>query len=309
MKKLKNWERRDYAKNLPAVIGGLIILFAAIIFRDAGTVAAVSLFAVVIGFIPYFIYKYLRVKEIASMEYQLPNFLRDLVEENKSGMTLLRSFESCSRRDYGRLTREVKKMYNQMTWGVPLEEAIKNFSERVKESSLIRRSMNIILEAYRSGGDIVSTMESIASDTSIIKEAEKERKSKIGQNIVVMYMIYFTFIGIIIALTKTLTSFSIGQFSFGGFQQTQTICEGASGGASKLICSFLFGLCNLFNLGSGNSCYYRSIFLSMTLVQGLFAGLVSGQIGEESVFAGVKHSLIMVGIGFVAYLLAIKIWL
>lgn len=308
MKKLKNWERKDYAKNLPPIIGGLIVLFAAIIFRDAATVAAVSLFAVVVGFIPYFIYRYLRVKRVASMEYQLPNFLRDLVEENKSGMTLLRSFEACSRRDYGTLTREIEKMYNQMTWGVPLEEAIENFSERIKESSLIRRSMNIILESYRSGGDIVSTMESIASDTSIIKEAEKERKSKIGQNIVVMYMIYFTFIGIIIALTKTLTSFSIGQFSFMGGEKTQTICGGASG-ASDLICSFLFGLCNLFNLGSGNSCYYRSIFLSMTLIQGLFAGLVSGQIGEESVFAGVKHSLIMVGIGFIAYLLAIKIWL
>jgi len=144
---------------------------------------------------------------------------------------------------------------------------------------------------------------------TVIKEAEKERKSAMGQHIIIMYLIYFTFIGIILALTKTLTSFSIGSFSFGGFQTTKSICEMASGTSGRTICSFLYGICNLFGLGSGNECYYRSIFLSMTLVQGMFAGLVAGQIGEESVFAGIKHSLIMVGIGFVAYLLAIKIWL
>lgn len=309
MKKIKEWTIGDYVKNLPIVIGGLTIIVAAVIFRNVGSVAAVSLFAVIISIIPYFIYRYLRIREIAAMEYELPNFLRDLAEENKSGMTFLRSMEACSRRGYGRLSREIKKMYHQMTWGIPFSKAIRNFSDRIKESSLIRRSMDIILEAYKSGGDIISTMESIASDTAIIKEAEKERKSTMGQHIITMYLIYFTFIGIIIALTKVLTSFSLGGYSFGTFQATKGICEIASSLSGRTICSFLYGVCSLFSLGTGNECYYKSVFLSMTLVQGLFSGLVAGQIGEESVFAGIKHSLIMVGIGIVVYLIAVNIWM
>ena len=308
MKKIKEWTIEEYIKYFPLLGGGITLIVAAIIFRDVSSIIVVSLFAIIAGVVPYFIYRYLRVREITAMEYQLPNFLRDLVEENKSGMTFLRSMESCSRRDYGRLSKEINKMYNQLTWGVPLDEAILSFSNRIKESSIIKRSMNIILEAYRSGGNIVSTMESIASDTAIIKEAEKERKSKMGQQIVVMYMIYFTFIGIVIALTKTLTSFSFGEMSMGAIQVGQPICKQVSSGASKLICSLLYGICNVFGLGAENECYYRSIFLSMIVIQGLSAGLVSGQIGEESVFAGIKHSLIMMGIGFFTYLIIIKIW-
>jgi len=181
MRSIKEWTTEDYIKNLSIIISSLSIFLATIIFKDAGTVSAVFLFSVIIGVVPYFIFRYLRVREIAAMEYQLPSFLRDLAEENKSGMSFLKSMEACSRRDYGRLSKEIKKMYYQMTWGIPLDKAIKKFSDRVKESNLIRRSMNIILEAYRSGGDMISTMESIASDTSIIKEAEKERKSAMGQ--------------------------------------------------------------------------------------------------------------------------------
>ena len=36
----------------------------------------------------------------------------------------------------------------------------------------------------------------------------------------------------------------------------------------------------------------------MVVIQGIFAGLVAGQIGENSIVAGLKHSLIMTLSGF-----------
>ena len=41
----------------------------------------------------------------------------------------------------------------------------------------------------------------------------------------------------------------------------------------------------------------------MVLVQGIFSGLVSGQIGEDSVVAGFKHSVIMTTAGFAILIL------
>jgi flagellar protein FlaJ len=38
----------------------------------------------------------------------------------------------------------------------------------------------------------------------------------------------------------------------------------------------------------------------MTLVQSFFGGLVSGKMGEGSVYAGLKHSLVMMILGYVA---------
>ena len=37
MKKMKEWTIEDYIKFVPPIIGGLIIIFVAVIFRDIGT--------------------------------------------------------------------------------------------------------------------------------------------------------------------------------------------------------------------------------------------------------------------------------
>jgi flagellar protein FlaJ len=38
----------------------------------------------------------------------------------------------------------------------------------------------------------------------------------------------------------------------------------------------------------------------LALVQGFFGGLVAGKMGEGSISAGLKHSLIMILLGYVA---------
>jgi flagellar protein FlaJ len=44
----------------------------------------------------------------------------------------------------------------------------------------------------------------------------------------------------------------------------------------------------------------KRIFLHMTLIQGFFGGLVAGKMGEGSIGAGLKHSLVMMLLGFAA---------
>jgi flagellar protein FlaJ len=63
----------------------------------------------------------------------------------------------------------------------------------------------------------------------------------------------------------------------------------------------------MFGLGSAATCYYRALFLLMAIVQGIFSGLVAGQIGEGSVTAGIKHSLIMTFSGFAIFMLLLQI--
>ncbi|MDI6886971.1 MAG: type II secretion system F family protein, partial [archaeon] len=46
---------------------------------------------------------------------------------------------------------------------------------------------------------------------------------------------------------------------------------------------------------------YRMLFFHALLMQGLFCGLVTGKIGEGTMFAGLKHSAIFVIVGFITY--------
>jgi flagellar protein FlaJ len=55
----------------------------------------------------------------------------------------------------------------------------------------------------------------------------------------------------------------------------------------------------LFSMPSSSIENLRRIFLHLTLVQGFFSGLVAGKMGEGSVSAGLKHSLIMMLVGYV----------
>jgi flagellar protein FlaJ len=47
------------------------------------------------------------------------------------------------------------------------------------------------------------------------------------------------------------------------------------------------------------------MFFSISLIQALMGGIVAGQIGEDSVRAGIKHSIILVSITFGAYFIII----
>jgi len=62
----------------------------------------------------------------------------------------------------------------------------------------------------------------------------------------------------------------------------------------------------MFALGTGGGCYYNALFILMAVIQGILTGLVAGQIGEGSVIAGVKHSIIMTSAGFSALLIVQK---
>lgn len=322
MQIFKDWTPLDYVKNIPPLVSAGMISFVAFVFLgDTSLLAVTTLLAIVVGATPYFLYNYFRFKHIRDMEDQLPNFLRDLVEAVRSGMNLSAAIEQTSHADYGRLSAEIKKMHYQMTWGVPFDEALLAFARRLRESDLINRSVRIIIEARKSGGDVSAIMETIAADAAIIKEADKERKAKTSQQVFVMYLIYFMFIVIVISLTRILVPIgelsglaTVGGLTGGAGTETLGItaggpCAGSPTGATGAVCGFFGAIARVFGLGTGIEAYYRALFLSMILVQGVFSGLMAGQIGEDSVFAGVKHSMILTALGFSVFMLSFKLGL
>lgn len=240
----------------------------------------ISIFIVIM---PYLVIQYLRTKRLLKMEKHFPSLLRDLSEARRAGMTVPNAISQASKTDYGPLTKRVKEMHRKLTWGIPLPEVLGNFREKVKGSSLMRRGLGIVLESYYSGGDISSTMDAIADSTTTLQDVRNERKSMLRQQLMIIYVIHFVFIGTIIAMFKIMIPLLTvpGQEGGGG--------EGEFAGVSGMMG------------GAPSMDYFRMLFLITLIVQSIGNGVVAGEARSGSVVDGVKHASIMLAGALVSY--------
>jgi archaeal flagellar protein FlaJ len=296
-------------KNIPLIVSGILIVIGLLFYQNIGIAGNIIVLAIIVGVVPYAFMSYFEFSKVKSVEDQLPLFLLDLSEAQKIGMTLPDALKQVSKTDYGKLSEEIKRIEYQLSWGVPTQEALNNFAIKLKKSKMIGRVVRIINEAYSSGGDIARTMEATASDITSIKDAEKERKAVTNQHMMIMYAIYFIFIGIVIGLSQTLIplmSLNVNTGVAGNIMAFTDPCQGcgSNSGIQCINCSIFSVLCKMFAIEKG--CYYYALFLLMAVMQGIFSGLVAGQIGEGSVTAGLKHSSIMTISGFGVLIFLLK---
>jgi len=284
---------------------GVAILLAIIgmVSGNPGILGNLLLIAIIIVVLPPFLYRYRTYRRVKSLEDQFPNFVRDLADSRRSGMSFPASIKLATKANYGKLSEEIQHMHNKLSWGIPFLRVLDLFQKRVKESKLIIESLTIIRESYQAGGDIAATLDAIARDLTMLKETESERVSLLRQNVMIMYGIFFMFIGIaimiifvMVPLVQASPNIQSGGF---GFAFTDP-CEG-----TELFPCNLFRATGIFlGVPVGIANYYISIFFFVVLIQGIFIGLITGQIGENSITAGTKHSLIMgfSGIGIFLFL-------
>ncbi len=301
-----------------SVIAFIALLVVSFYIPEKTLSTNILLIALGVLLIPYNLYKFFRFKKIKIYEKEFPNFLRDIAESKRAGLSLLEALRTAASYNYGSFTEEVKKMKNQLSWNIPLEDVLRNFSKRVKDSKLITRSIEIIIEANKSGGNVEDTMESLASNMEMIKDVNEEKSTLLGQQIFMMYAIFFIFLGISIVLIKFLVPLLQSQMQE-NIPTTGLEVIKFAGNPCKIClekneigcigCNIFFKISDSFGFGDAEKAdsYYKSLFFVMVIVQGLFSGLIAGQIGSDSVIAGVKHSLVMVVSGIIIFLMTIYI--
>src|SRR5437867_726251 len=132
--RLRRSDKGDRRKSVIGLGSALFVLFGFIAFLNVinsvnlafrptqGPVERFLYWLVVgtLGFIgPYGFYVAKLQREIKQVERRLPDFLRDVAEAGRFGMTLAEAIVVSSGGRYGKLTPEIKKMAAQITWGVP----------------------------------------------------------------------------------------------------------------------------------------------------------------------------------------------
>ena len=286
-----------------------IFIFIGIWSKDLGVIGNSIILSTFIIVGPQIFFRHQKHKTLKEIETRFPTFLRDVVETIRSGMPFHQAVILNSNIDYGKLSPHVKKMAHQLSWAVPFDKVLDYFAGRVKQSKKLSSALRTIRESFKSGGDVISTLESVADSMIMVEESEKERKSLLSQYVILMYAISFMFIGIVIAINRLMipifqvaTESETGGGVFGGMRGMglglSNPCSQAAG--------FGYTICGIFNtissaLGTGDvfdakniGAYYVSLFFLMSIIVSFCSGIVAGQISENSVIAGIKHSIVMV---------------
>ncbi len=284
-----------------------VLIIIGIITADAGVIGNSIILSTFIIAAPILYTRYKSFREFKEMEEKFPNFLRDLVESLRAGLPLHKAIINASKINYGTLSREVNKMANQLSWGMPIDKVLNQFSQRVKSSKRMTSGIQIIMQSYLSGGEVVSTMESVADSHLLLIETEKEKSSSLSQYVIVMYAISLIFIGIVVAVNKLMVPiFNLSQqeAEFG----LSNPCSACSGMECSVCSLFEATSTNVFNLDPASiGSYYTALFFFMSIIQAIFSGLVAGQISEGSAIAGGRHSLILASITFGVFSILVRL--
>ena len=279
-----------------SAVAAIALIATGIAIGDFAVLGNLIVIAVFVSVVPLLLYKYSRYMYIKSVETQFPNFVRDLADSKRSGMSFREAVKIASKTNYGKLSPEIEKMKNRMSWGTPFLRTLEIFGNESRESKVINEALNIIKESFKSGGKVADTLESVATDMLMIKEAEAERSSMVKQHVMIMYGIFFMFLVISIVIIFVMIPLIKGAPVMAGANTPAGIqfidpCQNTK---SIFPCNFFGGLCLVMGVNQGITCYYSALFFTVVVLQGLFMGLIAGQLGENSITAGSKHSMIMV---------------
>ena len=122
----------------------------------------------------------------SSIEHGIANFLRDLTETRKTGLSPEKCIESLSERDYGAFSKELKKMSSDISWGIPVRNVVMDFVRKTR-SWMSQIVMFLLLEAVDVGGGTISMIESLARFNNMTQEVEKEKKMSVRPYIMIPY--------------------------------------------------------------------------------------------------------------------------
>ena len=105
-------EKRKKTTLLPAGVSISLIILG-LILGDVAVLGNLVIISVLISIVPYFLYKYSKFMWLKGIEEQFPNFVRDLADSARSGMSFSEAVSIASKANYGKLSVEVEKMKNE----------------------------------------------------------------------------------------------------------------------------------------------------------------------------------------------------
>jgi flagellar protein FlaJ len=248
------------------VLAVAIVSYGLIKFWSTNTFDDFVFFAIIVSVFPSAMLSYVDYKWRKAIDEHLPDLFRSIVQAQETGMTLPQAVEEASKRDYGPLTEELKRMAAQISWGMSFEESLLSLGKRVN-TVLMQRTVPMIIEASQAGGQIEKVFDPMGKFIQTTLLFDKERRTQTRPYIAIIYVAFFVFLFTLVVLFR----------------------------------SFFLNVQGLSILGAGTMPQNTTerMFFHMTYIQAFFGGLVAGKMGDGAIRVGLRHSLVLMLCGYI----------
>jgi flagellar protein FlaJ len=206
-------------------------------------------------------------RERHSLEKELPEFIRDVAEGRKTGLSPEVAIERLGTRHYGLLSAHVKKMGAQLSWGVSLSKVISTFTDAV--GSWVTRAIGtLLIEVVDVGGGTIRSFSEMAEFTRDINDMDTERRTALKP------FVYITYIaGAMVIITTFIMVYLLSAPSASGFATSSTPSVQPA---------------------------TIDLLLTTAVFDSFVIGIVAGKMGESGVSDGFKHAIALVIVSLIA---------
>ncbi|WP_336021746.1 type II secretion system F family protein [Halobellus salinisoli] len=224
-------------------------------------------------------------RRVRAIEADMPDFLDRMASINEAGVTVVGCIERLSTAELGRLGDEIERVWRDVQWGSNVGDALSRM-ERRTHAPAVSRAVTLIRNAMVASGEISPVLHIAADEAQETRRLRRERRQEMLTYLVVIYLSFVVFLGIVVALTVSFIPAieAAGQSVGGTGGQVAGVDTGVIGG-----------------LRTVNTAGYELLFFHVAAIQGVCSGLVAGQLGEGSVADGLKHATVLLTLAYVVF--------
>ncbi len=230
---------------------------------------------------PYLILSLYSVKKVEAKMQVVPRFLRDVVDNVDSGMDLISAIKTTIDNEYSSLNEDIRKLVNQLSWGVNFEDAFLNFAKNIGSKDL-KRDFILVIEARKVGGHVEKILRELSLKINNDNLRIKERKSNLASNTFTGYISFVIFIFIIIVVYNNL---------FVGIVSNL-------GGSSDL---------DTADQTNDKMTIFLTLLILLSYELAILSGFLFGLMQENNLIAGAPHVVVLVIMTFLGFFLFINV--
>jgi len=235
-------------------------------------------FSLLMIFTPFIIFYEIRADRIRRIEDEMPDFLKRLASINEAGILLTDAISMVAQAKVGVLHSEVRRMSNDLSWGTNLGDVLKKFEYHIR-TDMISRLITLIIKASESISDVISVLNIAASEADVQNQLKKERSAEMLVYVFIIYISYMVFLFIIYVLAAN-------------FLPAMPSSVGDVGAGMPISLDMDIDR-------------YMLLFFHASMIQGFCSGLVAGKMGSGRLQGGIKHSIIMMSVAYLVFMLFI----
>jgi Flp pilus assembly protein TadB len=225
-------------------------------------------------------------KRKLSMEEVLADFLQLTSANIRAGMPIDKALWFSVRPRFGVLANEIELVAKETMSGKDLDVALKDFTKKY-DSPLLKRSISLLIEGLRAGGEVGDLLNRISSNISESKIMKKEMSSN-----VTTYVIFITFATVVAA-----------PILFALSKQLLTIIDNLISSISRPSIG-ISGFATAFSSSSIAPSDFTIFAVAMLIITSVFSATIVAIIRKGSLKAGFKYLPTFVIVSLLLYYLA-----